>query len=783
MAATAFTYDAFISYRHEEPDRAFARQILSRLEAAGFTAAIDERDFDPSETFLDEMERCVKESRFTLCVVSPRYFQSGNTHEEAVICKVIGLQERRRRLVPLIHEKVEMPVWMFNLVGVDFTASDPLVDPFDKLTTTLRSHVARSSNPAVALSPTPARAPIAPPQPAIANQTNVAGNQDNAQRDLTHAERDSYHAEHDQRIHHHYGAGNDGARRQFENLHQISEPVPDFVGREEEIARILAAFEDSGRGAVISGVRGMGGVGKTELAKVVAKRLRGRFPHGQIVFDLRGARDDDTTTPATVGEALTHAIRSFEPEARLPEDVAALQGIYRSVLDGKRVLLLMDNALDARQLTPLVPPPEGCALIVTSRHAISLAGMKPVDLDMLPSDKARALLLEICPRIGAQADTLAQTCGYLPLALRLAASALERNRPLSVEGYLARLNDEHRRLEELDRDRDMVAVDRGITATLAASYTVLDAPMQRRWRALGVFPGDFDTPAAASVWELEHEQAVQVLADLHAASMVQWEEARDRYRLHDLAHDYARAQSSDAERMEDAQRHAAHYAEILSTADDLFLDGGDSIAVGLALFDREWSNIRTGQAWAATHWNVNAAAATLCSDYPDAGAYCLALRQHSRHWIAWLETAVKAARTLEDRDAEGNHLGNLGLVYAALGEPRKAIEYHEQALAISREIGDRRGEGAVLGNLGNAYADLGEPRKAIEFYEQQLAIVQEIGDRRGEGNALGNLGDALEKIGRRDEAIAHAAQAVEIFEQIKSPYTDQARALLERLRK
>ncbi len=126
-------YDAFISYRHQDPDKVFARNILTKLEWAGFKVAIDERDFDPSETFPNEMERCVKESRFTLAVVSPRYFDSGNAQEEAVICKVLGMRERKRRLVPLILEKVQMPIWMFDLVGIDFTAPDPLVDPLDKL--------------------------------------------------------------------------------------------------------------------------------------------------------------------------------------------------------------------------------------------------------------------------------------------------------------------------------------------------------------------------------------------------------------------------------------------------------------------------------------------------------------------------------------------------------------------------------------------------------------------------------------------------------------------------
>ena len=130
-------YHAFISYRRQEPDKSFARGLLRDLESAGYTTAIDERDFDANASFLQEMERCIKESDFTLCVASPRYFQSGNCEEEAVICKVLDMAGRKRRLVPLILDTVKMPIWMYDIVGIDFTDKDPLVPPFEKLVKTL----------------------------------------------------------------------------------------------------------------------------------------------------------------------------------------------------------------------------------------------------------------------------------------------------------------------------------------------------------------------------------------------------------------------------------------------------------------------------------------------------------------------------------------------------------------------------------------------------------------------------------------------------------------------
>ena len=131
-------YDAFLSYRHQEPDRTFARDLLVRLEKPGYVVAIDEVDFAPNLPFLQEMERCIRESRFTLAVISPRYRKSGNCEEEALICSVLDTgEERQRRLLPLVIEKVEMPAWIYLISGIDFTAKDPLLDPYEKLFQTL----------------------------------------------------------------------------------------------------------------------------------------------------------------------------------------------------------------------------------------------------------------------------------------------------------------------------------------------------------------------------------------------------------------------------------------------------------------------------------------------------------------------------------------------------------------------------------------------------------------------------------------------------------------------
>jgi hypothetical protein len=130
-------YDVFLSYRHDGVDKAFAIDLLQALEADGYRVAIDERDFPANASFLQEMERCVRESRYTVAVISPRYLNSGNCEEEAIVCKVLDMGDRKRRLIPVVIEPVSMPAWLYGIVGVDCTKPDPLVDPIDKLKATL----------------------------------------------------------------------------------------------------------------------------------------------------------------------------------------------------------------------------------------------------------------------------------------------------------------------------------------------------------------------------------------------------------------------------------------------------------------------------------------------------------------------------------------------------------------------------------------------------------------------------------------------------------------------
>lgn len=202
-------------------------------------------------------------------------------------------------------------------------------------------------------------------------------------------------------------------------LHQLRAPVGDFVGRESEIVTLINSLRRKSR-ACITGISGMGGIGKTELALLVAEGLKDDYPDAQFFINLQGT----DTNPRSPQDAMAICIRAFlGPKAKLPEDPEQLAHLYRSELSGKRVLLLLDNAADSAQVRPLLPP-TGCAVLVTSRQSVALPGMTPLTLHSLTEEEARQLLLEIAARAEPAAEQICKLCGYLPLALRAAGSLL-----------------------------------------------------------------------------------------------------------------------------------------------------------------------------------------------------------------------------------------------------------------------------------------------------------------------------------------------------------------------
>jgi tetratricopeptide (TPR) repeat protein len=579
-------------------------------------------------------------------------------------------------------------------------------------------------------------------------------------------------------------------------LHQLP-PNPrttGFVGRDTDLATLRAM---PGSGTVITGLRGMGGIGKTALGLVLAHEWMPQFPDAQLFLEGFG-----TSERSPSGSDLqSKVIHAFHPTAKLPDDDHAIAQLYAQVLSDKKALIFLDNAKDAAQAKPLIPP-AGCALIVTTRQSILLGTRKPHDVGRLPAADAAKLLREYHPALtDAHATELHRLCAGMPLARRLAGAhlALEGDRP-NVAAYIKELSSG--RLAALDAE----AADTGeisVSETLRLSEAMLTEEQRQAWRALGVFSGSFDERAAAAIIiaqrrpisflgklkglfrKLPQTDMRHTLDLLTRRSLLERAEG-DRYQLHDLAADYARARLGPSALDSLRQAHGQHYPAIGREADSLYTKGKP--VEGLALFDAEREQIEAAYGWLTKvvagfspsnlgqdedHRADGAVRAKAQDDFArqlialvDAVCYTSDLRFHPRQRIDWSESQLHAARQLGDRAAEGRALGYLGLAHAALGDARKAIAFYEQQLVITREIGDRRGEGAALGNLGNAHANLGDARQAMAFYEQQLDIARKIGDRRGEGNALGNLGIAHKNLGDARKAIEFYEQSLVISREI-----------------
>jgi len=541
----------------------------------------------------------------------------------------------------------------------------------------------------------------------------------------------------------------------------IQSPPPDFTGRDEELAELLMKFA-TGINAIL--LHGNGGVGKTALALKLAQSLKDRYPDGQIMVDMMG-----TTDPISSIEAMGSIINSFNPEEKIPDSKAKVMQRFQQVLNGKCILLLLDNALNDKQLSGLISPPNGCGLLVTSRNVIS--GLLRKDIGVLKLEHAVKLLLGICfTALGKEKSSrddpawpkIASLCGHLPLALRAAASFLANSEDISPKDYAQQLKDERTRLEMIGEQ----GVEMSVDASFGLSFQSLAPAIQKTFLDLSVFLADFDSQA--------EEQICQDAGHRNLSELLRWSlvdftaQGSDygRYRVHDLARLLAFARLPDESRATIAERHATYFRDLLAAANHLYLQGSAGVQAGLVLFDREEANILAGHTRSCESLEAGSQAAELCMSYPDAGVYVIYLRLHPMQRISWLEDALKAARKLKNRSAEGVHLGNLGLACADLGDAKKAIEYYEQALAISREIGDRRGEGTDLGNLGIAYKNLGDARKAIKYHEQSLAISREIGDRRGEGADLGSLGLAYAALGDAKKAIEYHEQVLAMAREI-----------------
>jgi len=591
---------------------------------------------------------------------------------------------------------------------------------------------------------------------------------------------------------------------------EILPPSHPFVGRERETASIVSYLDQaaSAQRVALCALRGMGGVGKTELAREIAQKVRDRFPDGQLQIDLLGEEhahqlSEQLLTPMQI---LRSIIERIEPGVQAPAGIVELSAYYRSVLHGRRLLILADNARDTKQVE-LLKPPVGCALIVTSRHHIHVVGMKTFVLDVLdPASHpgaAEAILLEICPEIGPRAAELARLCAYLPLALRVCASLLaETSR--DPETLIAELHSE--RLLHMQAPESPQEPAYSVVASLALSYNSLGPELQQAMQQLSVFPTRFDRAAAAAVLEVT-TPIEQTLEKLYMRSMVDYHRDSGRYALHDLVREFCLKRLTDLDGVR--LRHAQHYLAIARTAEKLYISGQP--LEGLALFDLEQTHIDAGWEWARQHAG-SAAADDLLIHFDGTLFYIGDLRYDSRTERIWQAEAMRDAATRQGRRYELMlSYNNLAVPFFRTGDYREAISAFEAGLALARELGDAMQEGNFLNNLGFALIKTGELDKAIEYSKARIAVAAhlserravlraeaagmanladaylrrgdaelslacaqrgheltvEYGDRRGQCTALGNIASAYRDLGQRELAIQFFGEAIALAEELK----------------
>jgi DNA-binding SARP family transcriptional activator/Tfp pilus assembly protein PilF len=595
---------------------------------------------------------------------------------------------------------------------------------------------------------------------------------------------------------------------------QLPADVPAFIGRTRELAELAAAVnayppntdpantdpanDDAPRTMVISAVSGTAGVGKTALVVHWAHRVRDSFPDGQLYVNLRGY---DPDLPMTPDDALAGFLRALGmADGDIPADVDERATAYRSSLEGKRLLVVLDNAADVEQIHRLLPGSSSCVVLVTSRDSlaglVARYGARRIDLDTLPAGDAVALLRTLIgERVDAEPDaaiSLTEQCARLPLALRVAAEMAATSPFARLGDLVGELADGQQRLRLLDAGGDPRSE---ISNVLSWSYHHLPPAAAHSFRLLGLHPGpDLDLYAAAALTGLALDHVRPLLSLLTRAHLIQ-PVRHDRYSLHDLLSAYARSLAGEVQHATEERRAALtrlfdHYLTTAAAAMETLAPTEQNRrphvaipvlpATGPPVADpdqaRAWLDAERAVLVAVTAqaglqgWPGHATrlAATL-SRYLVTGA-------HNTEAVSIHGHALRAARRTCDRGAEATALIDLGEVRWRLGHSSQEAARYERALAILRETGDRSGEARAHGNLGLIAWRQGVYGQAAVHYGQALAIFRDTGERAGEARALDNLGAICWRQGDYQQAAIHHQRALTIFTEI-GDRTGQACAL------
>jgi DNA-binding SARP family transcriptional activator/tetratricopeptide (TPR) repeat protein len=588
------------------------------------------------------------------------------------------------------------------------------------------------------------------------------------------------------------GAGADpiAAGRTVGSHYQLPADTRVFTGRARELNELIglaSAPGPAGAGAgtvVICAVDGMGGIGKTTLAVHAAHRVREHFPDGQLFLDLRGYTAG--LEPMSAGEALDWLLRSLGvPPEEVPQDLGDRAAHYRDRLAGTRTLIILDNVVDPARILPLLPSGPGCLVLVTSRRPlVGLDGPHEMVLDVLPQPDAVALLHKVAgsgrvPEHHPAIDELIALCGYVPLAIRIAAARLRHHRVLRIEDVVAQLRDETSRLgRSQGQERDP-------TAVFESSYIALPPAEQDLFRQLGLVPGpDIDAYAAANLADTDHRAAERLLECLLDHNLL-IQHTPGRYRFHDLIRVYAHARAAEDPSVdcEAALDRLLDYYQHVGFVADGFLARhtrpGQPSVVTTPAATPQLSDRAAAIAWMRTERDdLVAAIADVKGSQADRATRVVSLTaalaaflQEEGPWAqaaALHRAAVGAARELGDRLSEANALGDLGRVMESAGDHAAAAAEYERALALYREMGSQLGEANVLHDVGRARLAAGDFTAAVDPLERSLTLFRELGDVRGQAEVLNSTAELTAKTVGQHEALKLYRQALDLARQAQS---------------
>jgi DNA-binding SARP family transcriptional activator len=571
---------------------------------------------------------------------------------------------------------------------------------------------------------------------------------------------------------------------------QLRPDIPGFAGRRAELAildRLLGVTPspDGATPAIVS-LQGMAGSGKTALAIHWAHRVRERFPDGQLYLDLHGYGQGRPVEPAAALEMLLRALGT--PADRVPVGLDERSALFRTLLAGRRALVLLDNAGGSEQVRPLVPGSDGM-IIVTSRNQLrSLIvqyGARRVILDQMPSEEASELLAGVlgADRLASDPDAVAEIverCARLPLALRIFAERAARFPRTPLKTLAADLRDERTRLGALDTgDGD----DTDLRTVFSWTYRALDPASARLFRLLGVHPGPEISTGAATALHGGDVPTVTRLLDRLTADHLLRSRSPGRYDFHDLLRDYAAEQAREGGDEETACRRMLEWYEHTAgnAARHLPPEGrashGETMPAGVTpmvfadaeravgWYEEELPNLvaairyAASREWHGAAWRLGRALAPFFKFHVPGPV-----------WVDIFRTAVKAARRGAEVVEEGWALNHLGIAYTRLGRLDDAVARYEEALIVARRAGDRDLEGEVLAHLGTAYFRLGGYDRSTHCYGQALSIARESGDRRLEAETLNHIAQNDNGLGRHAEALAGGRAALGIYTELDDRY-------------